>query len=155
MPGKTTSAEVAERIQRGQVNRVEDATSRSLEDIIRANVFTRFNAILGSLGLVGLAFNDSIVVLSGIRSNPAARAGDPAAIAAQVTNNARHLISTTLTTMGSFLPLLLLIGGDFWPPLAIVLAGGVIGSTLLAFFFVPAAYRLLLCSKRDFLPTAT
>lgn len=108
-----------------------------------------FNTILGSLGLVGLAFNDSIVVLSGIRSNPQARAGDPAAIARQVTSNGRHLISTTLTTMGSFLPLLLLIGGDFWPPLAVVLAGGVIGSTLLAFFFVPAAYRLLLCRKRD------
>ncbi|MFA9563285.1 MAG: HAD-IC family P-type ATPase, partial [Acidimicrobiales bacterium] len=47
-----TSAEVAARIQQGQVNRVEDATSRSLEDIIRANVFTRFNAILGSLLIV-------------------------------------------------------------------------------------------------------
>ena len=47
-----TSAEVAERIERGQVNRVEDATSRSVEDIIRANVFTRFNAILGSLLVV-------------------------------------------------------------------------------------------------------
>jgi cation-transporting ATPase E len=47
-----TSAEVAERIENGQVNRVEDTTSRSVEDIIKANVFTRFNAILGSLLLV-------------------------------------------------------------------------------------------------------
>lgn len=112
-----------------------------------------FNTILGSLGLIGLAFNDSIVVLSGIRANPKARGGDPKAIAAQVASSGRHLISTTLTTMGSFLPLLLLIGGDFWPPLAVVLAGGVIGSTLLAFFFVPAAYRLLLCRKRDLRPS--
>jgi multidrug efflux pump subunit AcrB len=49
--------------------------------------------------------------------------------------------------MGSFLPLLLFIGGEFWPPLAIVLVGGVGGSTLLALFFTPAAYRLLLCSR--------
>ena len=39
--------------------------------------------------------------------------------------------------------MLLLIGGEFWPPLAIVLAGGVGGSTLLAVLFAPAAYRLL------------
>ncbi len=47
-----TAAEVAERIERGEVNRVEDTTSRSVEDIIKANVFTRFNAILGSLLVV-------------------------------------------------------------------------------------------------------
>ncbi len=47
-----TAAEVAERIARGEVNRVEDTTSRSVEDIVKANVFTRFNAILGSLLVV-------------------------------------------------------------------------------------------------------
>ena len=44
-----TSVEVAERQQRGQVNLVEKVTSRSLSQIIRANVFTRFNALLGAL----------------------------------------------------------------------------------------------------------
>ena len=52
LPLGLTSAEVAERIDRGEINRVEDTTSRSVEDIIRANVFTRFNAILGSLLVV-------------------------------------------------------------------------------------------------------
>ncbi len=51
-PVGLTSAEVAQRIERGEVNRVEDATSRSVEDIVKANVFTRFNAILGSLLVV-------------------------------------------------------------------------------------------------------
>jgi multidrug efflux pump subunit AcrB len=45
--------------------------------------------------------------------------------------------------MGSFLPILVLVGGQFWPPLAVVLAGGVGGSTLLAWTFTPAAYALL------------
>lgn len=49
-------------------------------------------------------------------------------MAEQVLGLARHLISTTLTTIGSFMPLLILIGGDFWPPLA----GGVGGATILA-----------------------
>jgi multidrug efflux pump subunit AcrB len=92
---------------------------------------------------MGLAFNSSIIVLAGIRANPRARGGDCEAIVDVVLESARHLVSTTLTTMGSFLPLLLLIGGEFWPPLAIVLAGGVGGSTLLAVLFAPAAYRLL------------
>ncbi len=84
-----------------------------------------FNTILGCIGLVGLAFNDNIVVLAAIRANPKARRGDWEAIVAEVRGCGRHLVSTTLTTIGSFLPLLILVGGQFWPPLAIVLAGGV------------------------------
>lgn len=44
-----TGAEVAERVARGEVNEVGERTSRSVGEIIRANVFTRFNAILGAL----------------------------------------------------------------------------------------------------------
>ena len=49
-----TQAEVAERVTRGQVNDVPVRSSRSLADIVRANVFTRFNAIIGVLWLVML-----------------------------------------------------------------------------------------------------
>lgn len=91
-----------------------------------------FNTILGCIGLVGLAFNDNIVAIAAIHANPKARAGDVEAIVAEILGCGRHLISTTLTTIGSFLPLLILIGGQFWPPLAIVLAGGVGGATFLA-----------------------
>ncbi len=44
-----TSAQVAERVARGQVNEVGERTSRSIGEIVRANVLTRFNAILGAL----------------------------------------------------------------------------------------------------------
>jgi cation-transporting ATPase E len=47
-----TQAEVAERIARGQVNDVPAAPSRTVAQIVRANVFTRFNALLGSLLVV-------------------------------------------------------------------------------------------------------
>ncbi|MFF4750652.1 cation-translocating P-type ATPase [Streptomyces sp. NPDC002514] len=49
-----TTAEVAERVSRGQVNDVPVRSSRSLAEIVRANVFTRFNAIIGVLWLVML-----------------------------------------------------------------------------------------------------
>lgn len=43
-----SSVEVAQRISRGQTNVVDDAASRSLWDIIRGNLFTLFNAMLGT-----------------------------------------------------------------------------------------------------------
>jgi cation-transporting P-type ATPase E len=48
-PSGLQAAQVAERIARGDVNGVDRHTSRPLSAIIRANVFTRFNAILGVL----------------------------------------------------------------------------------------------------------
>jgi cation-transporting ATPase E len=50
-----TSAEVAERAARGEVNDVPDAPSRTISEIIRANLFTRFNALIGSLFAIVMA----------------------------------------------------------------------------------------------------
>ncbi|MER5752994.1 HAD-IC family P-type ATPase [Streptomyces sp. NPDC002088] len=58
-----SAAQVAERIARGQVNDVPVRSSRSLGEIVRANVFTRFNAIIGVLWLIMLfvaPFQDSL-----------------------------------------------------------------------------------------------
>lgn len=49
-----TAAEVAERVARGEVNAAPDARSRSLGDIVRANTFTWFNGLIGSLWIVML-----------------------------------------------------------------------------------------------------
>ena len=46
--GGLTAAEVQERVARGATNDTGERTSRTLSEIIRANVFTRFNAILGA-----------------------------------------------------------------------------------------------------------
>ena len=101
-----------------------------------------FNAIIGSIGLVGVAINGTIVVLAAIRSNPLASAGDVDAIVSETVNATRHIVSTTLTTVCGFLPLLF-SGGDFWPPLAIVIAGGVGLSITLSLAMTPAVYYLL------------
>ncbi|MBP2583884.1 cation-transporting ATPase E [Streptomyces sp. PvR006] len=53
-PAGLTSAEVAERVARGEVNDVPVRSSRSTKDIVRANVFTRFNAIIGVLWVIML-----------------------------------------------------------------------------------------------------
>ncbi|MFD8464180.1 HAD-IC family P-type ATPase [Streptomyces cyaneofuscatus] len=49
-----TTAEVAERVARGEVNDVPVRSSRSLTEIVRANVFTRFNLIIGVLWVIML-----------------------------------------------------------------------------------------------------
>lgn len=47
-----TTAQVQERISRGEVNRVELEHSRSTAEIVRANVVTRFNMLLGAMLVV-------------------------------------------------------------------------------------------------------
>ncbi|WP_076260582.1 HAD-IC family P-type ATPase [Intrasporangium flavum] len=61
-----TSAEVAERVARGQVNRLAERTSRSLGEIVRANVLTRFNAILGALFVLVLVTGSFADALFGV-----------------------------------------------------------------------------------------
>ncbi len=102
-----------------------------------------FTAIVGTMGLIGVAINDSIVVLAAIRGNESAKAGDHDEIRKEVCLTTRHVISTSLTTMAGFAPLIL-GGGGFWPPLAVSIAGGVAGATIIALFFVPSAYLLLI-----------
>ena len=103
-----------------------------------------FMAIVGSMGLIGVAINDTIVVLAALRDDPRARQGHPDAVRDVVVRSTRHVLSTTLTTIAGFLPLIA-AGGGFWPPLATAIAGGVSGATILALYFAPSGYILLMC----------
>jgi len=49
-----STGEVAERTAAGKTNDSHEQTSRSIKDILRANIFTRFNALLGALFVVVL-----------------------------------------------------------------------------------------------------
>lgn len=101
-----------------------------------------FNAIIGGLGLLGIAINGSIVVLSLLTASPAAMADDIIAQREIVVDATRHIVATTLTTMGGFIPILL-TGDSFWMPLAAGISGGVAGSALLALYFTPAVFRIM------------
>jgi cation-transporting ATPase E len=61
-----TDAEVRERVARGLVNGGDDRTSRTYGEIIRANVLTRFNAILGTMLVIVLAVGSPADALFGI-----------------------------------------------------------------------------------------
>ncbi|MEM8687315.1 MAG: efflux RND transporter permease subunit [Pseudomonadota bacterium] len=99
-------------------------------------------AIIGVIGSIGVSINAAIIILTALQKNPAAAAGSRAAIVDTVSAQSRHIISTTVTTFGGFLPLIL-AGGGFWPPFAMAIAGGVLLSTVVSFYFVPPAFALL------------
>ncbi|MEH6488676.1 efflux RND transporter permease subunit [Hyphomonas oceanitis] len=101
-----------------------------------------FNAIVGGLGLLGIAINSSIVVLSLLKASPEAMADDVIAQREIVVDATRHIVATTLTTMGGFVPILL-TGDSFWMPLAAGISGGVAGSALLALYFTPSVFRIM------------
>ncbi|WP_375002628.1 HAD-IC family P-type ATPase [Gordonia sp. PS3] len=61
-----TDEQVAARVAAGQVNVTSDKSGRSVADIVRANVFTRINAILGVLFLIVAATGSFINGLFGL-----------------------------------------------------------------------------------------
>ncbi len=100
-------------------------------------------AIIGVIGSIGVSINAALIVLSGLQQDPRAAAGDRAAMVDVVAGSARHITSTTITTFGGFLPLIL-GGGGFWPPFAMAIAGGVALSVTLAFALTPQLFALTL-----------
>jgi len=100
-----------------------------------------FLVIVGLMGLMGLAINAAIVIMAELKSDEGAARGDAIAIREGVMNCTRHIGSTTLTTLGGFMPLIL-AGGGFWPPFAMAIAGGTVLTSVLSFFLVPAAFRM-------------
>lgn len=101
-----------------------------------------FMGIVGILGMIGIAVNDSICVLAALRHLSVEQLRDRVAVSRCVAANTRHVMATTLTTLAGFTPLFL-SGGEFWPPVAISIAGGVLGASLLALVFVPSAFLLV------------
>ncbi|MEM6619636.1 MAG: AcrB/AcrD/AcrF family protein, partial [Pseudomonadota bacterium] len=92
-------------------------------------------------------------ILTALQADSDAAAGDRDAMARVVTGSSRHIISTTVTTFGGFLPLIL-DGGAFWPPFAVSIAGGVLLSTVVSFYFTPPMFALVRKRVRDQVPAA-
>lgn len=104
-------------------------------------------AVIGVIGSTGVSINAAIIIMTALQEDAAALRGEAQAIADRVLAQSRHIISTTITTFGGFLPLIL-EGGGFWPPLAMAIGGGVLLSTVVSFYFVPPAFALLARSGR-------
>lgn len=100
-----------------------------------------FMAVVGIMGMIGIAVNDSIVVMASLKEHPLEITKNAAEMAKIVVGNTRHVVATTLTTVAGFTPLFL-SGSEFWGPVAICISCGVFGATLLALVYIPCMYRV-------------
>lgn len=104
-------------------------------------------AVIGVIGSIGVSINAAIIIMTALQKNDAAMHNDRRAIRDVVSASGRHIISTTVTTFGGFLPLIL-AGGGFWPPFAMAIAGGVLLSTVISFYFVPPVFSLIVGQRK-------
>lgn len=104
------------------------------------------NAIIGLIGSIGVSINAALIIMTALQENPQASSGDQAVIVDVLMDSSRHIVSTTITTVGGFLPLIL-AGGGFWPPFAMAVAGGVLLSTVISFYFTPPLFALVYAGR--------
>jgi multidrug efflux pump subunit AcrB len=97
-----------------------------------------FIATIGAIGLIGLSINDSIIVLSHIKERAKKSLMTKADLIEVVIRSTRHIITTSLTTLGGFIPLI--FASIFFRPLAWAMSIGVLGATLTALLYIPAMY---------------
>jgi len=106
-----------------------------------------FTVIIAMLGIAGLAINAAIVILTELKLDKEASSGNVDAVVDAVMSCTRHISSTTITTVGGFMPLII-AGGGFWPPFAVAIVGGTVLTTLISFYFVPVVYHLMTKNQR-------
>lgn len=106
-----------------------------------------FMAIIGFIALIGIETKNSILLVE--FANKARARGVPLAEAIEQAGELRFfpVLLTTATAIGGLTPLLL-EDSPLFSPIALVLIGGLLSSTLLARIVIPAIY-LLLAPKGD------
>jgi cobalt-zinc-cadmium resistance protein CzcA len=103
------------------------------------------SAAVGFIALCGIAILNGLVMVSFIRQLRQDRLGLNAAIVKGALTRLRPVLTTALVASLGFIPMALNtgIGAEVQRPLATVVIGGVISSTILTLFVLPALYRLL------------
>lgn len=101
-----------------------------------------FTATIGFVALLGIEVKNSILLVD--FTNQLREEGVPLEEAVRRAGETRFvpILLTTLTAMGGLLPLAL-ERSPFYSPLALVILGGLVSSTLLARLVTPVLYRLL------------
>jgi multidrug efflux pump subunit AcrB len=100
-----------------------------------------FIGTIAAVGLIGLSINDSIIVLSHIKEEAEKKLISKAELIEVVIRSTRHIITTSLTTLGGFAPLI--FASVFFRPLAWAMSIGVLGATMTALLYIPAMFIVL------------
>jgi len=102
-------------------------------------------AIIGVIMLVGIAVNDSIILIDRINQLKRGGLDRTAAILQAGQQRIRPIIMTSLTTVLALLPLTIGFGesASLRSPMALAVIGGLVTSTLLTLIVIPCVYDLL------------
>jgi cobalt-zinc-cadmium resistance protein CzcA len=103
------------------------------------------SAAVGFVALFGVAVLNGLVLVSTIRQSLADRGTMPEAIEQAAEKRLRAVLMTALVASLGFVPMALNtgIGAEVQRPLATVVIGGLISSTVLTLFVLPALYALI------------
>ena len=110
------------------------------------------SAAVGFIALSGIAILNGLVMVSFIRELRREGIALDAAIIEGALTRLRPVLTTALVASLGFVPMALNtgIGSEVQRPLATVVIGGIISSTLLTLFVLPALYRLLHSHNKEF-----
>ena len=100
-----------------------------------------FIGTISAIGLIGLSINDSIIVLAHIKEEAKKKLITKAELVEVVIRSTRHIITTSLTTLGGFLTLI--FASVFFRPLAWAMSIGVLGATITALMYIPAMFIIM------------
>jgi multidrug efflux pump subunit AcrB len=101
-----------------------------------------FTALIGMIALVGIEIKNSILLVDFTNQLREAGAGLDEAIGKAGEIRFFPILLTSLTAIGGLMPLAIQ-GSGLYSPLAIVIIGGLVSSTLLARLVTPVMYKLL------------
>ena len=101
--------------------------------------------VIGILMLMGIVTKNAIMLLDFAIEAMHAGADRTTAIREAVLKRTRPIIMTTIAMVAGMMPsaLALGVGGEFRSPMAIAVIGGLLLSTLLSLFFVPALFTIM------------
>ena len=122
------------------------ALTGGLAALLVSGQYMSVPASIGFIAIFGIALEDGLVLLSTIRRRR--REGDSPgeAVLYGVTTKLRPVLMTTFSTVFGILPLLLATGpgAEIQRPLATVVAGGLLTSTMVTLIVLPLAYQTVL-----------
>ena len=125
---------------------IPPALAGGLAALLLSGQYMSVPASIGFIAIFGIALEDGLVLLSTIRTRVAEGMAPAGAVRYGVATKLRPVLMTTCTTVFGILPLLLATGpgAEIQRPLATVVTGGLLTSTLVTLVVLPLAYQTLL-----------
>ena len=110
-----------------------------------SGLYLSIPASIGFIAIFGIALEDGLVLLTSFHRRLSQGASMKEAITEGVSSKIRPVLMTTFTTIFGIMPLLLTkgLGAEIQRPLATVVVGGLITSTLVTLLVLPLVYQTL------------